>query len=365
MSLLSGMQRMGIGGTEDEVAPKTRMGYDPRELIKVYGQLFLQQGTISTGKIIHLTADIICSGGYTQWKKFTYNYCFDHIGLASPRIFMYIQKRHQELATQMDKYPVDIFYSLNEIQKVFAEMALVIQCQPRRTKPKAPPVPGHSILNEEWLSSQKRSVPSVAVDKIWVRAQDGIHRYRAANEMLAACEEGATERALFWLKWCLEEDAALIKKGEGLQKDKNMCGFFLASCMAEAYKDLVKQNRIRMNEEFQNLLDLFRKSEYGLGKKNRIDCLVLMVQVLSEVPRWKVPAASPLARDPVFLGRVLGQAPLFFKEVMERQQVPSMIWKIKGKPAVDGNKKKDISKDKAESQQDAMSRAMNDFYGKM
>jgi hypothetical protein len=62
------------------------------------------------------------------------------------------------------------------------------------------------------------------------------------------------------------------------------------------------------------------------------------------------------------LGRVLGQAPLFFKEVIERQQVPSFIWKIKGKPAVDGNKKKDISKEKAESQQDAMARAMSDFY---
>ena len=364
--MLSGLHRMGSGaGAEEEFIPKTRMGYDPRELIKVYGQLFLQQGTISTGKIIHLTADIISSGGYDAWKKFTYNYSFDHIGLASPRIFIYLQKRHAEIKTQMDKYPIDIFYSLNEIQKVFAEMALVIQCQPRRTKPKVPVVPGHSILNEEWLSSQKRSPQSTAVDRIYVKAQDGIHRFRAANEMLAACEEGATERALFWLKWCLEEDAALIKKGEGLQRDKNACAFFMASCMAEAYKDLARQERIRMSEEFQNLLDLFRKGEHGLGKKNRVDCLVLMVQVLSEVPRWKVPAAAPLARDPVFLGRVLGQAPLFFKEVLDRPQVPAIIWKIKGKAAVDGNKRRDGAKEKAETQHDAMSRAMNDYFAKM
>lgn len=357
---------MGTGGNvSDEIIPKTRMGYDPRELIKVYSQLFLQQGTISTGKIIHLTSDIICSGGYDAWKKFTYNYCFDHVGLASPRIFIYLQKRHQELKGQMDKYPIDLFYALNEIQKVFAEIALVIQCQPRRTKPKVPVVPGHSILNEEWLFSQKRSTQSTAVDRVFIRTQDGIHRFRAANEMLASCEQGATERALFWLKWCLEEDMAIIKKGEGLQKDKNGCSFFLASCMAEAYKDLARQERIRMNEEFQNLLELFRKSEHGLGKKNRVDCLVLMVQILSEVPRWKVPAASPLARDPIFLARVLGQAPLFFKEVLEKPQVSSLIWKIKGKAAVDGNKKRNGAKEKEETQQDAMSLAMKEYFAKL
>ncbi len=351
---------------DDTPTPKTRMGYDPRDALKVYGQLFLQQGTIATGKIIHLTADIVCSGGYPQWKKFTYNYAFDHIGLASPRVFIYLQKRHEELAKQQDKYPLDIFYGMNEIQKAFAEMALVLQTQPRRSKPKIPVVPGHAIQSDEWLAAQKRSPTCLAVDNVWTRNQDGTHRYRGANEMLAACEAGATERALFWMKWTLEEDGAIIKKGEGFQKDKRMCGFFLASCLAEAYKELVKQGKIRMNEEFQNLLDLFRKPEHGLSSKLRNDCLVLMVQIISEVPRWKVPAAAPLAKDPVYLSRIMSQAPLFFKEVLERPKVPDIIWKAKGKPAVDfSGRKKTKEEVEALSQQDALARAMEAFYGKL
>lgn len=354
-----------MGELEDDTpTPKTRMGYDPRELIKVYGQLFLQQGTIATGKIIHLTADIVCSGGYAVWKKFTYNYAFDHIGLASPRVFIYLQKRHQELAGQQDKYPLDIFYGMNEIQKVFAEMALILQTQPRRTKPKVPAVPGHAIQSDEWLAAQKRSPTCLAVDKVWVRNQDGIHRFRGANEMLAACEDGATERALFWMKWTIEEDTAIIKKGEG-QKDRRASGLFLATCLAEAYKELVKQGRIRMNEEFQNMLDLFRKPEYGLGSKNRNDCLILMIQIISEVPRWKVPAATPLAKDPIYLGRIMSQAPLFFKEVIERPKVPDIIWKAKGKPAVDFGRKKSKEESAAMSQQDALAKAMEAFYGKI
>jgi hypothetical protein len=350
---------------DDTPIPKTRMGYDPRELIKVYGQLFLQQGTIATGKIVHLTADIVCSGGYQVWKKFTYNYAFDHIGLASPRIFIYLQKRHEELAKQLDKYPLDLFYGMNEIQKVFAEMALVLQTQPRRTKPKIPVVPGHALQSDEWLAAQKRSPTCLAVDRVWVKNQDGVHRYRGANEMLAACEEGATERALFWMKWVLEEDAAIIKKGEGFQKDKRMCGMFIASCLAEAYKELVKQGKIRMNDEFQNLLDLFRKPEHGLAAKNRNDCLVLMTQIISEVPRWKVPAAAPLAKDPVYLSRIMSQAPLFFKEVLERPKVPDIIWKAKGKPQVDFGKKRSKEETAALTQQDALDKAMEAFYGKL
>jgi hypothetical protein len=38
--------------------------------------------------------------------------------------------------------------------------------------------------------------------------------------------------------------------------------------------------------------------------------------MLTEVPRWKVPAASPLIKDPVYLSNAVKQVPKFFSEVL-------------------------------------------------
>jgi hypothetical protein len=41
-----------------------------------------------------------------------------------------------------------------------------------------------------------------------------------------------------------------------------------------------------------------------------------MIQIITEVPRWKVPAAPSLVKDPIVLGRAIGQAELFYKEIL-------------------------------------------------
>lgn len=53
-----------------------------------------------------------------------------------------------------------------------------------------------------------------------------------------------------------------------------------------------------------------------LSQKRRMDLLCLAIQVVCEVPRWKVPAAAALVKDPVQLERAVSHAESFFREVL-------------------------------------------------
>jgi hypothetical protein len=155
-----------------------------------------------------------------------------------------------------------------------------------------------------------------------------------ACELLKACTDAATEKALFWIRWLLDEDIRLRKEnsGAGLStmdrgppnlnaKQRSEVGYFLVQLFVEAYKEYAAKGLLRMNEEFQALSELYRGSDKRVGAKGRRDILALMAQILCEVPRWKVPAAPTLIKDPAALSRAIQQSPNFFKEVLANPRV--------------------------------------------
>ena len=50
-----------------------------------------------------------------------------------------------------------------------------------------------------------------------------------------------------------------------------------------------------------------------------------MVLVITEVPRWKVPAAQPLIKDPTVMSRAVQQSVRFFQEVLVKPKVNSIL----------------------------------------
>lgn len=349
----------------DEEVPEiipTRYGYNVVDFLTNYQQVFLQHGTLGWGRILHLTADMICSDGYEKWRAFTYSYALDHIGLASPRIFVYLNHRHEEIGKMMDKYPTEVVYARPDFERAVSEVVLVLNTQPRRTRLQLPRVPVQS-LGEFWIRSQKASPDTAAVRKCWRHSTDAPERALAANHILAACQEGATEKALFWMRWSIDEDKRKLKAKENIDMNKRGGGLFIARCIMEAYKDLAAAQKIRMHEEFGTLMEMYMRepvkgSVAAFTTRQRADILVLMIQILCEVPRWKVPAAVPLVKDDIALKLAANQAPIFFKEVLGRPTVEGKIWKYAkrrvgaGKPA----EKKEIT------QEDQIDNIYKSFY---
>jgi uncharacterized tellurite resistance protein B-like protein len=87
-----------------------------------------------------------------------------------------------------------------------------------------------------------------------------------------------------------------------------------------------------MNEEFAAIVDLYRfGSNYKaiLTARRRLDLLCLMFQLLCEVPRWRVPAASALVKDAVVLRNGLVHVENFFREVLAYKMAPGSVDIIK------------------------------------
>jgi hypothetical protein len=170
----------------------------------------------------------------------------------------------------------------------------------------------------------------------------------AACEIVKACTEGATERAFFWVKWLLEEDGLIRKNNMGVglttiergpatlpAKRRTDQGYFLLAVFAEVYKDLAARQAVRMHEEFQALLDIWRSTEIPLTMKQRRELLGIIVLLVAEVPRWKVPAAPPLVKDPVSMSRAVNQSSKFFSEILIHQPISRVALKegAKRKPS--------------------------------
>ena len=136
----------------------------------------------------------------------------------------------------------------------------------------------------------------------------------------------------------------------GTKVDKLEVGYFIAAILAEAYKDLARRNLIRMHEEFQSLIDLWRGKQCRLSSRQRQECLGLMILVISEVPRWKVPAAQPLIKDPNVMNRAVQQSVRFFQEVLVKPPVPGIVLK----DLVGAKKKVKLSSGKTTSMEDQM-----------
>ena len=117
---------------------------------------------------------------------------------------------------------------------------------------------------------------------------------------------------------------SMVERGPaGLKTNKRLhVGYFIGEVLAEIYKDIAMQGHIKMHEEFQALINLYRSTTAGLTARRKLDILCLMTQICAEVPRWKVAAAPVLVRDSIVLQRMTDQAPTFFSEVLQH---PALI----------------------------------------
>jgi hypothetical protein len=319
--------------TETEPEIRTRAGYLPAESLKSFQTSLGESGVVATGRALHFAADMVCSGGLDVWIKAIWDFAIDHIGIASPRIFVYLVKRFKELDDIIKKYADDDLYQKDEFHTRIAEIVFVIRECPRRTRIPWPKV-GTDTHRDGWLREVAVASETQVVRRVYKMGSDLPPLHSVACELMKACSDGATERVFFWIRWCLDEDSRLKKenhgsgltsfeRGNATMKGRARCdvGFFLADLFAEAYKDLANRNMIRMHEEFQTLLNLYRGAESRIGSKGRRDILAFMGQILCEVPRWKVPAAPSLIKDPITLTRAISQSGHFFKEVLAHPRV--------------------------------------------
>jgi hypothetical protein len=232
---------------------------------------------------------------------------------------------------------MEALYKNPEFQYKIAEVVLVVQTLPRKGKLIWPKVPEETHA-PTWFQTVPQARESEAVLKVWNLQNDQPIMRIVGNHILQACEEVNIDKALFWLKWLLDEDKRIRNQGIGytlttskrsgsgsVKTDKAEIGYFIAAILAEAYKDLARRNLVRMHEEFQCLLDLWKGKQSRTTSRQKQECLALMIQIISEVPRWKIPAAQPLIKDPILMSRAVQQSVRFFQEVVQKPSVVSVV----------------------------------------
>jgi hypothetical protein len=317
-----------LPAAEEDKRPRTRCGYLVPEAFNSYTVALGEVGSVASGKALHFAADLVCSGGIDIWIRAAYTYSIQHIGLANPRIFVYLRGRISELDKKLMTLPQESFYNNPDVQNAIAETVLVLQLCPKRTKvpwPKVDP----STKRPGWLRGMATSPETRATRAVWSSEGDTTPMYVVANEFCQAVQQGASERALFWTRWLLEEDSRIRKetKGNGLTtkergspsaspKSRTDVGHFIAALLMEIYKELAAANQVRMHEEFGELQRLWRGGEQRMASSLRREALGLLIMICCEVPRWKVPATPVLVQDPVRLSRAVGQSWGFFNEVL-------------------------------------------------
>jgi len=314
---------------EETTVVRTRSGYPVNESVRSFKLALADGGSVAARKSIHYTADLVCSGCFELWQKMLWEYCIDHIGIASPRIFHFLLNRFHDLQAGFGRIPSENFYRTTEYQIAMAECVLVLRSCPRRPALKMPKVPPESH-NDDWIrTTTVNSSPSAVVARVYNQGYDLQVVRRVGDEFVKACNDGATEKALFWMKWLFQEDAILKRESKGSlsnyqrgssewpSKMRSNIGFFISSLLVELYKELAEKQAIRMHEEFKAIISLFSLPKKGiLSQKRREDLLSLAIQIICEVPRWKVAAAPALVKDPVALQRATGHSESFFREVL-------------------------------------------------
>jgi hypothetical protein len=326
-------------GQPEDNRPKTRCGYLVPEAYSCYETALGETGAVASGKALHFAADLVCSGGIDIWIRGAYSYAIQHISLANPRIFVYLKQRFADLDKKVAQLPQEAFYANPDVQATISETVLVLQLCPKRSKIVWPKVDDNT-KRPGWLRGVAGSPETLATRTVWNgRDGDTPPLYLVGNELCKAITEAASERVLFWIRWTLEEDSRIRKetKGHGLTtlergpaagsiqggkvtaippKQRSDAGHFIAAILGEVYKELAAKSLVRMHEEFGELMRLWRGGEGRMPARFRRDCLGLMALIVSEVPRWKVPAAPVLVEDPVRLARAVGQSGGFFQEVL-------------------------------------------------
>ena len=132
------------------------------------------------------------------------------------------------------------------------------------------------------------------------------------------------------------------------------------------YKDLAAKNLVRIHEEFQSLLDIWRSPDIPLTAKQRREILGLFILLLAEVPRWKVPAAPPLVKDATQLSRAVTQSYRFYAEVLLHPPIPPNA--LKGPLKVQKKSEKSLTESMKKQQQleehlAAYEEVVNSFMG--
>ena len=331
---------LNSGQKEEKPIVKTRFGYDAKDCVRSLQDVLSQSGPSATGKALHFTADLICSGGFEIWIRLIWSYVFQHVHLTSLRVFVYLQQRTKDLEEYLKELDLEEVYKNPEFQHRISELVIVVQTLPRQSKVVWPKVP-EETHDKVWLQAVPKAKDSEAVNKVWIpQSDDPILRF-AGNQILMACQEVNIEKALFWVKWLLDEDKRVRKSNTGLgslttsrrsgagtstgKPDKSEIGYYIVAVLAEAYKDLARRGLIRMHEEFQELLNLWRGKQERLSSRQKQECMAFMVLVITEVPRWKVPAAQPLIKDPTVMSRAVQQSVRFYQEVLVKPRVNSIM----------------------------------------
>ena len=314
---------------EEENKIRTRSGYEVGEVIRAFQVTLGETGPLAAGRCIHYSADIICSGALQVWMRHCMEYAVDHIGSGAPRIFFYLKKRFDELIGLAKVLDTESLYNNYEFQVKVGEIVLILKDCVRRTKVALPKIHA-SCFSDQWLAEARSTHTNfVGTQRTYVGEKDLPSVSIVGNEIVKAVEEGATEKSLFWMRWLLDTDAALRKSGKGglstlsrgppgwPDTQRTSIGFFLVNLASETYKDLATKGKMRMNEEFMALLDLYRSPYKNiLTARRRLDILCLLFQLLCEVPRWRVPAAGQLVKDAVVLRKGIAHVENFFREVL-------------------------------------------------
>jgi hypothetical protein len=362
--------------------PRTRCGYIVGEAYHTYEQSLGESGAAASGKALHFAADLICSGGLDIWIRGAYSYAVQKVGLANPRIFVYLRQRIADLDRLVDRLPNTSFYTHPEVQSIVSEVVLVLQLCPKHMKLAWPKIDEHT-RRPGWISAVAAAPETRATATVFDPEGDSATLYYVGNALCKAVQEGQTAQALFWIRWTLDEDARLRKetKVSGLSRiDRNTnalqpkartdAGHFLAAVFTEIYKELVSKNLVRMNEEYAELLRLWKDGEKRMAARLKRDCLGWMAMLCCEVPRWKVPACPPLVSDPVRLSRAVTQAGSFFTEVLAYSPLPinqELKPKMMKIPKTTTKKKltdKEKAKMEMDSQFDLYEAAMSAYLGK-
>ena len=346
----------------------SRKGYLLRDLSRNFIQVLGEAGPVATGKLMHFCSDLICSAGFDLWKKLCWDYAYDHIGTASPRIFYYLRKKFGELTEKSVKLNLDQFCRSSEVQETVMEIVLIIQLCPKKSRVKYPTVPPETIGNTDWLRGVLRTTDKACVRKVYQHNTDQEQMLHAGNELIYSIQANEEQTALFWVKWVISEEALAVKqygsnlstnpRGGAGNKNPTQVGYYIIAVLAELYKEYHSKNMIRMSEEVQAIIDIYRDST--TSQKHKMDILAIMVQLLIITPRLKVPAAPTLVQDSATLQRIVQSAPQFFEEILKYPPVKPLPAKVTG---LKTKKVKDKSKETAlEERLAAIDAATMNFY---
>lgn len=361
----------------EDTTPRTRCGYTPSESMRAFDKAMLESGILGTGKCLHFAADIVTSGGIDSFVRSVWDYAIAHVGIASPRIFVYLKKRVEEIQDMLRKLPDESAYATEEFQIRVGEIVLVVRDAPTKTLVAWPKV-GAETHTEGWIRAVAGAPETAVLRKIWRPEGDSSVLRMVGAELCKAITDGAIEKALFWVKWVFEEEGRLKKETKGAtlttyergtpgSKHKAGVGFFVIALFAETYKEFASKQLVRMHEEFQTLMDMWRSNKdiSGASKKH---ILTILTQILCEVPRWKVPAAPALIKDPVAMSQAIRQVPKFFKEVLAYDPpsgVAAITKAFRSRGKVDP--KAVVKAKKGEAAQDKMSafdKALDDYFSR-